>query len=85
MNVCGACGLDFGSVQAFDLHRVGKHEPLTRRCLTLEELAAKGFVQNHYGRWTTAEALERGRTRNPHNAETPSSAVAYPYANGGAE
>ena len=65
MNQCGACGLDFGSLTAFDKHRVGRHEPLERRCLTLEELEAGGFVQNAYGRWTTAASIERGRTRNP--------------------
>ena len=65
MNQCGACGLDFGSLTAFDKHRVGRHEPLERRCLTLEELEQKGFVQNHYGRWTLAASIERGRTRNP--------------------
>ncbi len=26
MNECGECGLDFGSVSAFDRHRVGVHE-----------------------------------------------------------
>lgn len=51
MNQCGACNLDFGSVDAFDAHRVGKHEYLFReglefdppvydgrRCLGLDEL-----------------------------------------------
>lgn len=69
MNVCGACGLDFGSVDSFDKHRVGRHTPLERRCLTIAELEAGGFVQNVYGRWTTAASIERGRTRNPQSAE----------------
>ena len=52
MNLCGACGLDFGSVGAFDAHRVGVHaytfaqgaamDPPRydgRRCLSEHELA----------------------------------------------
>jgi len=51
LNLCRACGLDFGSVQAFDRHRVGVHEytysegvamdPIRedgRRCLSLAEI-----------------------------------------------
>ena len=53
-NECGACGLDFGSVNAFDAHRVGKHEYTYsqglkldppqedgRRCLDLDELETR--------------------------------------------
>jgi hypothetical protein len=25
VNICGSCDLDFGSLRAFDSHRVGKH------------------------------------------------------------
>jgi hypothetical protein len=51
MNECASCHLDFGSVRAFDAHRVGKHEytysegakmdPIRedgRRCLTVDEM-----------------------------------------------
>lgn len=51
-NLCTSCGLDFGSIQAFDAHRVGTHdytyqeglrmEPMQengRRCLTEAEIA----------------------------------------------
>lgn len=65
MNVCGACGLDFGSLASFDKHRTGRHEPLERRCLTADELVERGFVRNAYGRWTTAASLERARTLHP--------------------
>lgn len=49
MNLCVACGLDFGSVKAFDRHRVGTHEYTYsegaklgrddgRRCLSEDEI-----------------------------------------------
>ena len=72
MNVCGACGQDFGS--AFDRHRIGKHaytyeEGLRmsppredgRRCLTVAEMTAQGFVRNAFGRWTLASTLRHGQ------------------------
>lgn len=53
MNLCGSCRLDFGSVAAFDAHRIGRHEYTFkeglyldppredgRRCLDEEEIAA---------------------------------------------
>jgi hypothetical protein len=74
MNVCGACGLDFSSVQAFDRHRVGKHaytftEGLNmnppredgRRCLDVEELEALQFAQDARGRWGSVEHREAAR------------------------
>lgn len=58
MNECGACGLDFGSISAFDAHRVGKHEHLLsadhvdgRRCLTAGEIGDAGWKQDTRGRW----------------------------------
>jgi len=52
MNLCTTCNQDFGSVTAFDTHRVGVHEytyseglrmePMRedgRRCLTIDEMA----------------------------------------------
>lgn len=76
MNVCGACGLDFSSVRAFDAHRVGKHrythaEGLAmhspredgRRCLREDELQAAGFLQNTRGRWGLADHMDRARQR----------------------
>lgn len=51
MNLCTTCGLDFGSVSAFDRHRVGTHEYTLweglrrdppqdngRRCLDISEM-----------------------------------------------
>lgn len=58
MNECGSCKRDFGSVTAFDMHRVGKHEYLAdaehpdgRRCLTPEEMVERGMREDKNGRW----------------------------------
>ena len=71
MNLC-RCGLDFGSVSAFDRHRVGKHaftfsEGLEmdppcedgRRCLDVDEMAAAGMELDPRGRWRLPPDLER--------------------------
>jgi hypothetical protein len=68
VNLCRACGQDFGSVSAFDAHRVGKHAytydegmgmdpPRTdgRRCLSVEEMEAAQFVRNARGRWSLSK------------------------------
>lgn len=78
MNLCRGCGRDFGSMRAFDKHRVGVHaytfaegmalEPPAeggRRCLDEDELPEQGFVRNHWGRWTVAADAERGRAQTP--------------------
>lgn len=76
MNQCFSCGEDFGSVSAFDAHRIGLHDylysaehPNGRRCLTIEEMAAdEGFAQNARGAWSLTRDLERARSlseRNP--------------------
>jgi len=61
MNLCMDCGEDFGSVSAFDAHRVGKHsygyspqQPDGRRCLTQKEMKAKKFKVNQRGAWSTS-------------------------------
>ena len=58
MNLCRACGLDFGSLRAFDVHRTG-WQAERRRCLSEPELRARGFTRNAYGRWTLAADGER--------------------------
>jgi hypothetical protein len=70
MNLCRGCGQDFGSVKAFDAHRVGVHaytytEGLAmdppredgRRCLSVEEMEAAQFVRNSRGRWSLSAFL----------------------------
>lgn len=76
MNVCGACGLDFSSLRAFDGHRVGRHgyslrEGLAlvparedgRHCLVAHELVAAGFAQDGRGRWGIVEHRLRAAER----------------------
>lgn len=54
-STCRACGCIFSSVSSFDRHRVGKHEPMERRCLSVEEMCNRGMTQNAKGWWTTGE------------------------------
>lgn len=84
MNLCRSCGQDFGSVSAFDRHRVGKHaytfsEGLRmdppheegRRCLDASEMRAAGMELDPRGRWRIPSDPERLRKLR-HRAETPS-------------
>jgi hypothetical protein len=63
MNLCTTCGEDFGSVELFDRHRVGKHaydfgEGFAlgledgRRCLDASEMESAGWGLDSRGRWT---------------------------------
>ena len=74
MNLCSACGEDFGGIGAFDAHRVGKHaydfsEGLKmdppredgRRCLDVDEMEQQGFVRNARGSWSEEKTLVRAR------------------------
>lgn len=49
---CAACKEYFNSVAAFDKHRTGR--PEERRCMTEEEMRAKGMDKNQVGYWVTA-------------------------------
>lgn len=51
-NQCQGCKQYFNSNTAFDKHRHGKHGH-GRRCLTPEEMIAKGMSINHAGFWIT--------------------------------
>jgi hypothetical protein len=64
VNLCSTCGRDFGSLRAFDLHRIGGHSA-PRRCLSEGELRERGYVPNRYGRWTIASEANRARSRFP--------------------
>jgi hypothetical protein len=77
MNLCCACGEDFGSVELFDRHRVGRHaysfaEGLEqgvedgRRCLGTDEMNERGWRRNGRGRWFDPSRDPRSRLR-----ETP--------------
>jgi hypothetical protein len=64
VNLCRACGEDFGSVSAFDAHRTGRHEYALaaglrmdpprddgRCCLDVTELEEAGWHRDSCGRW----------------------------------
>lgn len=50
---CMACGEYFNRVSTFDKHRVGEYGA-DRRCMTSEEMQAKGWHINAAGFWVTA-------------------------------
>lgn len=60
--LCRPCGQTFTSTTAGDLHRVGDHAvsvgPNRRRCLTVEEMEARGMVRNQRGHWMTRAATK---------------------------
>jgi hypothetical protein len=65
MSLCTTCGEEFGSVTAFDAHRVGKHahpfsseRPDGRRCLSPAEMSTRGFKKNSRGRWSLSSYIE---------------------------
>lgn len=47
----GGCCQSFTSLSGFDRHRTGRHEPNERRCLTPDELLAKGWTVDEAGAW----------------------------------
>jgi len=49
-NLCRACNEYFNSTFAFDKHRTGKHG-VDRRCLTVDEMRAKGMSKNSADFW----------------------------------
>jgi hypothetical protein len=76
VNLCCACLQDFGSVELFDRHRVGKHaygfaEGLDmdppredgRRCLDPSEMESAGWRMNSLGRWSDPARNPASRLR----------------------
>jgi len=51
---CTACGEFFNRVSTFDKHRTGRFG-VDRRCLTTEEMQARGWSLNAAGFWITAK------------------------------
>ena len=49
VSLCGGCGLVFGNVRAFDIHRVGDYPQ--RRCLTNPQLSERGLEYDPRGLW----------------------------------
>jgi hypothetical protein len=50
---CAACGESFRSEAGFNAHRVGRHQPNERRCLTAQEMTDRGMARNAKGQWIT--------------------------------
>ena len=48
---CRKCGLVFGGIVSFDMHRVGSHSKNERRCLSDEEMLRVGLRIGSKGVW----------------------------------
>lgn len=63
---CTGCGEYFNSAYTFDGHRVGLFAPInrpnTRRCLTVAEMMAKGWLRNDAGFWISGKRPTLART-----------------------
>jgi hypothetical protein len=57
---CPSCHFTFTGSSSGDMHRTGDHAvtegPDRRRCLTSEEMRAKGMARNDRGQWTTGKS-----------------------------
>lgn len=68
---CTACGEYFNGVQPFDKHRAGHYAKPgewqgNRRCLTVAEMEAHGFIRNAAGFWCDRASAEHAmRPRAP--------------------
>jgi hypothetical protein len=63
LNACAACGADFTSLELFDRHRAGRHEPDGRRCLSTEEMKMNGWERDSRGRWKDPARAMRARRK----------------------
>jgi hypothetical protein len=61
LNECAACGENLASLETFDRHRVGSHEPDERRCLGVQGMTAKGWAKDPGGRWFDPARAGRAR------------------------
>lgn len=50
-NQCSGCSRNFTSMSAFDRHRAGSYSKNTRRCMTPDEMRARGLEQKASGKW----------------------------------
>lgn len=53
-NQCPSCGEYFNSSASFDGHRYGKHTGNLRKCLTVDQMTAKGMSVDSGGWWITS-------------------------------
>lgn len=58
-NQCPSCGAYFNSTHAFEKHRTGRFG-LDRRCLTAEEMSARGMILKADGFWRGSERFYAG-------------------------
>jgi hypothetical protein len=68
-SLCRTCGVYFNSTAAFDKHRIGTHG-VDRRCMTVDEMLAKGMAQAASGFWVTALRHDYDCTAD-HSSEVP--------------
>ncbi len=54
---CRTCAEYFNSTRAFDKHRTGTYAQPPRRCLSPDEMRARGMSQNAAGFWITSRRL----------------------------
>ncbi len=66
-NQCQGCKEYFNSSFAFDKHRTGEHGH-DRRCLTVDEMKAKGMSVNAAGFWISSAMPEREYDAEAHAA-----------------
>ena len=60
-NQCTGCDRLFNSTRAFDRHRAGEHAQGRRRCLTPDEMLARGMVLGADGFWRGEAMSEAAR------------------------
>ena len=66
---CTICHETFNGTHVGDMHRTGDHGvkegPSRRRCLTVDEMEAKGMQRNKLGYWTTGRDLSYLKDKTP--------------------
>lgn len=66
---CTVCHETFAGTVAGDMHRVGDHGvktgPNRRRCLTVDEMEAKGMKLGKLGYWTTGRDVSHLKDKTP--------------------
>lgn len=70
-NQCGGCRVFFNSVTAFDKHRIGEYG-VDRRCMTVDEMTAKGMSVNEAGYWI-GSSMERWKHEDDASEEVEDS------------
>nr|DAR27370.1 MAG TPA: Rubrerythrin, rubrerythrin, peroxidase, peroxide, oxidized [Caudoviricetes sp.] len=66
---CTVCHETFNGTHAGDMHRTGDHGVKTganrRRCLTVDEMLARGMTRNRHGYWTQGSDMSRLNDKTP--------------------